>query len=155
MSRENVNAVNVLFAAFANRDLVAADSVLDSEVEIRPGLVGGLEGTVYRGLSGNEQFWTNIDAVWMGSASSPTSFETSVTECSSWGKRSLAGARAVSPSTNRLRGSLSFAAGRSSSSRASSIKGRPSKPPGCGSRPEAVKPRRTRSRSARSTPSLR
>jgi ketosteroid isomerase-like protein len=64
MSQENVNAVNVLFAAFANRDLVAADSVLDSEVEIHPGLVGGLEGTVYCGLSGNEQFWTDIDAVW-------------------------------------------------------------------------------------------
>jgi ketosteroid isomerase-like protein len=64
MSQENVNAVNVLFAAFANRDLVAADSVLDSEVEIRPGLVGGLEGTIYCGLSGNEQFWTDIDAVW-------------------------------------------------------------------------------------------
>ena len=74
MSEENVTAVSVLFAAFANRDLVAADSVLDSEVEIRPGLVGGLEGTVYRGLSGNEQFWTDIDAVWMEFRIEPDEF---------------------------------------------------------------------------------
>jgi ketosteroid isomerase-like protein len=65
MSQENVDAVKALFAAFANRDLDAAASVLDHEVEIRPGLVGGLEGTVYRGLSGNEQFWTDIDATWV------------------------------------------------------------------------------------------
>ena len=57
--------VKALFAAFADRDLVAASTVLDHEVEIRPGLVGGLEGTVYRGLSGNEQFWTDIDATWV------------------------------------------------------------------------------------------
>src|SRR5215217_7486785 len=65
MSRENVEVVKALFAAFADRDLVAATSVLDYEVEIRPGLVGGLEGTVYRGLSGNEQFWADIDATWL------------------------------------------------------------------------------------------
>ena len=64
MSKENVEVVKALFAAFADRDLVAATTVLDHEVEIRPGLVGGLEGTVYRGLSGNEQFWTDIDATW-------------------------------------------------------------------------------------------
>ncbi len=65
MSQEDVNAVKALFAAFADRDLVAAASVLDHQVEIRPGLVGGLEGTVYRGLPGNEQFWTDIDATWV------------------------------------------------------------------------------------------
>ncbi len=64
MSQENVEVVKALFAAFADRDLVAATTILDHEVEIRPGLVGGLEGTVYRGLSGNEQFWTDIDATW-------------------------------------------------------------------------------------------
>jgi ketosteroid isomerase-like protein len=65
MAQEDVNVVKALFAAFADRDLVAASTVLDHEVEIRPGLVGGLEGTVYRGLSGNEQFWTDIDATWV------------------------------------------------------------------------------------------
>jgi ketosteroid isomerase-like protein len=64
MSRENVEVVKALFAAFSDRNLIAATTVLDHEVEIRPGLVGGLEGTVYRGPTGNEQFWTDIDATW-------------------------------------------------------------------------------------------
>jgi ketosteroid isomerase-like protein len=74
MSRGNVEVVKALFAAFADRDLVAASTVLDHEVEIRPGLVGGLEGTVYRGLSGNEQFWTDIDATWVEFRIQPEEF---------------------------------------------------------------------------------
>ena len=64
MSQQNVDLVKALFAAFATRNLNAAAGVLDQAVEIRPGLVGALEGRVYRGLPGNEQFWTDIDAVW-------------------------------------------------------------------------------------------
>ena len=64
MSLENVDLVKALFAAFATRNLNAAAGVLDHAVEIRPGLVGALEGRVYHGLPGNEQFWTDIDAVW-------------------------------------------------------------------------------------------
>jgi ketosteroid isomerase-like protein len=74
MSQENVEAVKALFAAFASRDVVAAATVLDHEVEIRPGLVGGLEGTVYRGLPGNEQFWTDIDATWVEFRIEPDEF---------------------------------------------------------------------------------
>jgi ketosteroid isomerase-like protein len=64
MPQENVEVVKSLFAAFASRDLDGAAKVLDAEVEIRPAIVGGLEGVVYRGLSGNRQFWADIDAAW-------------------------------------------------------------------------------------------
>lgn len=64
MSKENVELVKLLFAAFAGRDLDAAARVLHPEIEIRPAIVGGPEGVVYRGLSGNGQFWADIDAAW-------------------------------------------------------------------------------------------
>ena len=53
-----------MFGAFARRDHDAAARVLDPNVEIRPAIVGGPEGVVYRGLSGNRQFWADIDAAW-------------------------------------------------------------------------------------------
>jgi ketosteroid isomerase-like protein len=64
MSQENVDAVRALFVAFADRDLDAAARVLDPKVEIRPAIVGGPEGIVYRGLPGNGEFWADIDATW-------------------------------------------------------------------------------------------
>jgi hypothetical protein len=38
--------------------------VLDPSVEIRPAIVGGPEGVVYRGLDGMRRFWADIDAAW-------------------------------------------------------------------------------------------
>ncbi len=64
MSQENVEVVKSLFASFAERDQAAAAAVLHPEVEIRPAIVGGPEGVVYRGLDGNKQFWADIDAAW-------------------------------------------------------------------------------------------
>jgi ketosteroid isomerase-like protein len=64
MSEENVEIVKSLFAAFADRDFASADSVLHPEVEIRPAIVGGPEGVVYRGLKGNREFWADVDAAW-------------------------------------------------------------------------------------------
>ncbi len=64
MSEENVAVVKSFFAAFARRDLDAAAGLLHPEVEIRPAIVGGPEGIVYRGLNGNRQFWGDIDAAW-------------------------------------------------------------------------------------------
>jgi ketosteroid isomerase-like protein len=61
MSEENVEIVKSLFAAFADRDLDAAADVLHPKVEIRPAIVGGPEGVVYRGLKGNRQFWDDVD----------------------------------------------------------------------------------------------
>ena len=64
MSKENVELVESFFAAFARRDLDAAARLLHPEVEIRPALVGGPEGIVYRGPDGNRRFWDDIDAAW-------------------------------------------------------------------------------------------
>ena len=64
MSEENVEIARSFFAAFADRDQGAAAAVLHPEVEIRPAIVGGPEGIVYRGLDGNKRFWADIDAAW-------------------------------------------------------------------------------------------
>ena len=64
MSQENVEIAKSFFAAFADRDQGAAAEVLHPEVEIRPAIVGGPEGVVYRGLDGNIQFWADVDAAW-------------------------------------------------------------------------------------------
>lgn len=74
MSQENVDLVKSLFSAFADRDLDAAARVLHPEVEIRPAIVGGPEGVVYRGLAGNAQFWTDIDAAWTDFRLDPQEF---------------------------------------------------------------------------------
>ena len=64
MSEENVEVAKSLLAAFADRDQGAAAEVVHPEVEIRPAIVGGPEGIVYRGLDGTIQFWADIDAAW-------------------------------------------------------------------------------------------
>ena len=74
MSQENVELVKALFEAFAARDHVAAAELLHSEVEIRPAIVGGPEGAVYRGREGNRQFWDDIDAAWTEFRISPDEF---------------------------------------------------------------------------------
>ena len=74
MSQENVDIVRSLFAAFAERNLGAAAGSLDPEIEIRPAVVGGPEGTIYRGLSGNEQFWADIDSAWAEFRPEPEEF---------------------------------------------------------------------------------
>jgi ketosteroid isomerase-like protein len=61
---QNVQAVNDLFTAFAARDHDAAARCMHADVEIRPALVGGPEGVVYRGLDGSKQWWADIDAAW-------------------------------------------------------------------------------------------
>ncbi|HSJ17904.1 MAG TPA: nuclear transport factor 2 family protein [Solirubrobacterales bacterium] len=74
MLRENAEAVNTLFAAFARRDVEAAARVLDPGVEIRPAIVGGPEGIVYHGLEGMRQFWADIDAAWAEFRITPEEF---------------------------------------------------------------------------------
>jgi ketosteroid isomerase-like protein len=64
MSEENVGIVKAFFTAFAERDHAAAAAVLDPDVEIRPAIVGGPEGVVYRGHPGNRRFWHDINAAW-------------------------------------------------------------------------------------------
>lgn len=74
MSQENVEVVKSLFAAFARRDLDVAATLLHPEVEIRPAIVGGPEGVVYRGLDGNRRFWADIDAAWASFRIEPQEF---------------------------------------------------------------------------------
>jgi ketosteroid isomerase-like protein len=74
MSQKNVEAVRILFAAFADRDFEAATSVLDPGVEIRPAIVGGPEGVVYYGPDGMRQFWTDVDAAWAEFRITPEEF---------------------------------------------------------------------------------
>ena len=88
MSQENVAVVKSFFAAFARRDLDAAARVLHPEVEIRPALVGGPEGIVYRGLDGNRRFWGDIDAAW-------TTFRIEPQEFRDLGERVLVLGRAI------------------------------------------------------------
>ena len=64
MSQENVEAVESLFAAFAEREFEAATNVMHPEIEIRPGIVGGPEKTVYRGADGMRRFWDDVDSAW-------------------------------------------------------------------------------------------
>ena len=49
MSEENVEAVRALLAAFEQRDFEAVVEFLDPLVGVRPAIVGGPEGVVYRG----------------------------------------------------------------------------------------------------------
>jgi ketosteroid isomerase-like protein len=74
MSRENVDAVTALFAAFAARDFEAAIRVLDPSVEIRPAIVGGPERVVYRGRDGMRQFWADVDNAWAEFRITPEEF---------------------------------------------------------------------------------
>lgn len=88
MSQENIAVAKSFFAAFARRDLDAAAGLLHPEVEIRPAIVGGPEGIVYRGLNGNRQFWIDIDAAWATFRIEPQEFR-------DLGKRILVLGRAI------------------------------------------------------------
>jgi ketosteroid isomerase-like protein len=64
MSRENVEVVRAMFAAFEVRDIDSLVRDAHPEIELRPALVGGLEGTVYRGREGYRQFVADVDSIW-------------------------------------------------------------------------------------------
>ena len=134
MSQENVEIAQSFFAAFADRDQGAAAKVLHPEVEIRPAVVGGPEGIVYRGLDGNNQFWADVDAAW-------SEFRIEAEEVRDLGDkvlvlgRAFARAReAASPSMSHRDGFLSSTRGKSFGFGVSAINWKPSKPLGCGSR---------------------
>jgi uncharacterized protein len=64
VSRQNVEIVERMFAAFGRGDVDALVEDAHPDVELRPAVTGGLEGTVYRGREGFRQFLADIDAVW-------------------------------------------------------------------------------------------
>ena len=53
-----------MLAAFGRRDLDAVAAEAGPEIEVRPAVVGGLEGTVYRGHAGLRDFVADIDDTW-------------------------------------------------------------------------------------------
>jgi Ni/Co efflux regulator RcnB len=134
MSEENVEVVNTLFAAFARRDFEAAAGVLDPSVEVRPAIVGGPEGVVYRGLDGMRRFWADIDAAWAEFRIAPEEFRELDGEILVLDAPSLAAGKAASSSTRRRHGSRDCVRARSWASKASATRRTPSKPPGCGNR---------------------
>jgi ketosteroid isomerase-like protein len=60
----NVDVVRTWFAAHAQGDLERVLELTHPEIEVRPALVGGLEGRVYRGRDGMREFLDDVDAVW-------------------------------------------------------------------------------------------
>jgi ketosteroid isomerase-like protein len=64
MSQENVEIVRAIFAAYERRDYSAMVDLSHPDLEIRPGMTGFLEGTVYRGPDGHRQFLDDNDAAW-------------------------------------------------------------------------------------------
>jgi ketosteroid isomerase-like protein len=61
---ENVDVVREWFEAFERRDMARALELAHPEIELRPALVGGLEGRVYRGRDGVREFVDDVDAIW-------------------------------------------------------------------------------------------
>ena len=60
MSQQNVKTVQGLLAAFRDSDFEASVPYTHPAIELRPALVGGPEGVVYRGLEGARRFWTEF-----------------------------------------------------------------------------------------------
>ena len=65
MSSKNVEVVRSAFEAYQRRDVPDLVELLHPDVEVHPALVGGLEGTVYRGREGYKQFVEDVDAAWV------------------------------------------------------------------------------------------
>jgi ketosteroid isomerase-like protein len=64
MSQENVEVVGAMFASYGRADADGVIAALAEDVEVRPALVGGLEGTVYRGKDGFRRFLADVGAAW-------------------------------------------------------------------------------------------
>jgi ketosteroid isomerase-like protein len=74
MSQENVEVVRRMFEAYEKRDMPAVLAGVHPEVEVHPGLVGVLEGTVYRGRDGFKQFLEEVDVAWVEYRIEPEEF---------------------------------------------------------------------------------
>ena len=93
MSQENVEVVRSMFAAYRAGEVEAVIDAADPDIELRPGLVGGLEGTVYRGWEGFRAFLEDVDAAW-------ELFRIELTNSGTWAKRSwCSGASEHAPET--------------------------------------------------------
>ena len=64
MTAGDIEAVRTWFEAHARGDMEAVLELTHPEIEVRPALVGGLEGRVYRGRDGLSEFLDDVDAIW-------------------------------------------------------------------------------------------
>ena len=53
-----------MLEAFGRRDLDGVAAEADPDIQVRPAVVGGLEGTVYRGHRGLREFVADLDDTW-------------------------------------------------------------------------------------------
>ena len=60
----NVDVVRTWFEAHARGDMETVLALTHPEIEVRPALVGGLEGRVYRGRDGVREFLDEVDSIW-------------------------------------------------------------------------------------------
>jgi len=60
----DTEVVRKWFEAHARGDMQAVLELTHPEIEVRPALVGGLEGRVYRGRDGLREFLDDVDAIW-------------------------------------------------------------------------------------------
>jgi uncharacterized protein len=60
----NVDVIRAWFDAYARRDMPAVLAAAHPEIEVRPALVGGLEGSVHHGRDGLRDFLEEVDATW-------------------------------------------------------------------------------------------
>ena len=74
MSQEEVKIFKRLLKAFEKGDFEEVAPYLHPDLETRPALVGGPEGTTHRGVEGMRQFWVDIDAAWEEFRIEPTEF---------------------------------------------------------------------------------
>ena len=64
MSQENVWVVEAMIDALGRRDVDALLADVDPDIRFSPAVVGGLEGTIYRGRAGCRQFLADLHATW-------------------------------------------------------------------------------------------
>jgi ketosteroid isomerase-like protein len=74
MSQEAVQTVRALFAALDERDDARTLACADPDIEVHPAVVGGPEGTVYRGHGGVLEFFRGVDAAWAEFRIAPEEF---------------------------------------------------------------------------------
>ena len=71
---KNLEVVRSMLAAYSAGDTEAVLATAAEDVELRPAVVGGPEGAVYRGREGIRAFFEDIDAAWEQFAIEPEEF---------------------------------------------------------------------------------
>ena len=134
MSQENVEACRRAFDALGNRrDTEAGLPYIDPEIELRSAIIGGAEGTIYRGHDGVRMWMAESDVTWAELRLEADEFRDLGEDVLMIGRLHAKGVRAALRSSLRSPGSRPCAPGGSFSRGAISTLRRPSRLPACGS----------------------